>query len=78
MKKVLVIEKKSLGEEHPHTLNTRYSLAIVLVEQGRYKEAEDLHEKVLVIQKKSLGEEHPDTLNTRYSLANVLRNQGSI
>ena len=55
MKKVLVIEKKSLGEEHPHTLNTRYSLAIVLVEQGRYKEAEDLHEKSISDTKKEFG-----------------------
>ena len=53
--KVLVIQKKSLGEEHPHTLNTRYSLAIVLRNQGRYKEAEDLYEKSISDRKKEFG-----------------------
>ena len=42
MKKVLVIQKKSLGEEHPDTLGTRNSLANVLAKtrsiqgSGRY------------------------------------------
>jgi hypothetical protein len=54
--------KRSLGEEHPDTPTSMANLASMYRNQGRWKEAEELHAKELKVCKRLLGEEHPDTL----------------
>ncbi|MHC4115610.1 MAG: tetratricopeptide repeat protein [Planctomycetota bacterium] len=63
------ILRRILGEEHPNTLASMGSLAIVYEDQGRYDEAEKLHIKTLEIRRRVLGEEHPNTLASMNNLA---------
>lgn len=51
-------------------------LALVLWEQGRYKEAEIAYWQALDGREKVLGLEYPDTLASINNLAIVLREQG--
>ena len=53
---VLVVQKRVLGEEHPHTLS---NLALSLFNQGMFAEADEMERHVLAEQKRVLGEEHP-------------------
>ena len=52
------------GEEHPHTLSSMASLALMYRDQGRWKEAEDLEVQVSEPRKRVLGEEHPPTMSS--------------
>ncbi|TVY65282.1 Kinesin light chain [Fusarium oxysporum f. sp. cubense] len=60
-----------LGEEHPSTLTSMGNLASTYMNQGRWKEAEELEMSLKV-----LGEEHPDTLTIMVNLAIIWKNQG--
>ena len=60
-----------LDKEHPNTLISMNNLAVVLGRQGRYAEAERMHQQTLQLREKVLGKEHPDTLNSRTGLALV-------
>ncbi|KAK5188427.1 hypothetical protein LTR96_011511 [Exophiala xenobiotica] len=51
-------------------------LAIVLRQQGKYEEAEQMHRQTLDLKKKVLGEEHPSTLDSINNLAAVLQQRG--
>jgi tetratricopeptide (TPR) repeat protein len=68
----------SLGAEHPDTLASRGSLAIVLYGLGRLEEAEAEHRAVLEIMTRVLGAEHPETLASRSNLALALRGLGRL
>ncbi|KAL6240896.1 hypothetical protein RBB50_012155 [Rhinocladiella similis] len=48
----------------------------VLRQQGKYKEAGEMHRQTLTLKKKVLTEEHPSTLNSMNNLALVLQQQG--
>jgi prophage maintenance system killer protein len=48
----------------------------VLDSQGKYKEAEAMHQQTLQLKEKVLGKEHPSMLNSMNNLANVLYSQG--
>ena len=61
-----------LGAEHPDTLTSKNSLAAVLQDRGKYKEAEQLHQETLAGRQKMLGAEHSDTLTSKNDLANLL------
>ena len=73
---VLGHRERVLGSEHPHTLASIGSLALVLSDQGKYEEAEAMHQEALRDQEKVLGPEHPDTLASISSLGLVLSHQG--
>lgn len=53
---MLVEIEKVFGQEHPYTLHTMSSLANVLSDQGKYKEAEDLHRRILKLKEKFFGQ----------------------
>jgi tetratricopeptide (TPR) repeat protein len=59
--KALVIQKKTVGEDHPDTVNSYNNLGGAYYEKGQYDKAIEYYEKALAIQKEVLGEEHPDT-----------------
>jgi serine/threonine protein kinase/tetratricopeptide (TPR) repeat protein len=72
------IHREQLGEEHPNTLRSMHSLALLYHRQGRWGEAEPLYVKVLQIQRRVLGEEDPDTLTSMDDLAFLYGEQGRL
>jgi tetratricopeptide (TPR) repeat protein len=48
----------------------------VLLNQGKYEEAEAMNRRALDGREKVLGEEHPDTLKSFNNLASALQRQG--
>ena len=66
-----------LGKEHPSiVLMSMNNLAIVLSDQGKYEQAEEMHRQALGLSETVLGKEHPDTLTSMNNLATMLRDQG--
>jgi Tetratricopeptide repeat len=51
-------------------------LVVVLSSQGKYIEAEQMHQQTLELRQKVLGLEHPDTLTSMSHLGAVLSMQG--
>ncbi len=74
--KALELRRVGRGEEHPSTLASMNSLAILHEVQGRYDEAEPLVVKALEVRRRVLGEEHPNTLASMGNLATLYENQG--
>ena len=52
------------------------NLALVLSDQGKYEQAEEMHRQVLGLMETVLGNEYPDTLTSMGNLAEVLSHQG--
>jgi non-specific serine/threonine protein kinase/serine/threonine-protein kinase len=61
--KVIEVQRRTLGEEHPDTLLSMNSLGVLYRDQRKFAQAEPLSTKVLELQRRLLGEEHPETLN---------------
>ena len=74
--KVLAIDRKVLGEEHPDTAQSYNNVAYNLNAQGKHREAEEGYRKALAIRRKVLGEEHPDTASSYNNVAANLNAQG--
>ncbi len=58
IKRVLVIDEKSLGAEHPNIAASLANLADNYIAQKKYSEAEPLYKKALAIWEKRLGPNH--------------------
>jgi hypothetical protein len=52
------------------------NLTLVLGDQGKYTQAEEMHREVLRLRETVLGKEHPNTLTSMSNLANMLKDQG--
>jgi hypothetical protein len=52
------------------------NMALVLRNQGKYEEVEEVHRQSLGLRETVLGKEHPSTLASMNNMALVLRNQG--
>jgi tetratricopeptide (TPR) repeat protein len=72
----LEAREEVLGREHPSTLTSMSSLALVLDSQGKYEEAEAMNRQTLVRYEKVLGPKHPHTLTSISNLALMLNRQG--
>ncbi|CUS13685.1 unnamed protein product, partial [Tuber aestivum] len=68
--------RKILGPDHPDTLMSANSLAVVLRNRGKHDESEAMHRHTMERRKKILGPDHPDTLMSANNLAIVLQDQG--
>ena len=66
---VLAALQRKLGADHPDTLATAGNLALILLDQGKYAEAEKMQREVLAAQERHLGADHPYTLATAGNLA---------
>jgi DNA-binding SARP family transcriptional activator len=66
---LLPAAKRTLGAEHPDTLNGHHNLARWSGYTGDITRARDLYAELLTIRERVLGTEHPDTLTTRHNLA---------
>ncbi|KAF8245505.1 hypothetical protein K440DRAFT_555694, partial [Wilcoxina mikolae CBS 423.85] len=69
--RALAGDEKSLGKDHPTTLNTVDNIASVYSSQGDYSRALNWCERALAGKEKSLGKDHPSTLTTVYNMALV-------
>jgi serine/threonine protein kinase/tetratricopeptide (TPR) repeat protein len=72
----LALRERELGPDAPRTLDTRKSLAVMLVEAGRADEAVPLLEQVAREFTRTLGPDDPYTLNTLTSLAKAYQETG--
>ncbi len=74
-KKFLAALKKAegFGTQDPRLATSLNNLAELYREQGKYAEAEPLHQRALAIREKALGPEHPDVATSLETYANFLR-----
>lgn len=72
----LALAEAARGPEHPETLTSLNSLAVLYVAQGRHEEAEPLYDRALAGRERVLGREHRDTLETVNNLAVLYAIQG--
>eukprot|EP00434_Breviolum_minutum_P021831 symbB.v1.2.019267.t1/scaffold1509.1/size114668/2 len=56
--------------------DSKFRMAIVLHEKGKWQEAEKMNGEVLEVRSRVLGEDHPTTLSCKNNLANVFQDQG--
>jgi len=74
--RALELRKRSLGRDHPDTLGTMNSLAVLYWVEGRYDEAEPLFVATIEASRKVLGNDHPSTLASMHNLATLYNNRG--
>jgi len=75
---VLARMEKTLGTEHPTTLQARNNYAVLLEESGEFEEAEKLHKAVFDRLVVSLGADHADALSSKFNLAVLKLKQGKL
>lgn len=68
--------KKTLGNEHEATWDSKSMAGQALLEQGKYQEAEELFVELVELQKQKLGPTHSITLNNTEDLALTYTHQG--
>ncbi len=73
---MLGARRRVLGEEYPATLASAGNLAMFLVHQEKYADAERIEREVLGVSRRVLGVEHPATLASEGNLAAWLSHQG--
>ena len=77
-RKVLALEQRLCGAEHPSTLSTAHNVALCLRYQRKFEEAIKLHKSTLRSRRRVLGMEHRDTLGTKSDLATALERNGQL
>jgi tetratricopeptide (TPR) repeat protein len=68
--------ERTLGPDHPDTLNARDSLAASYQTAGLIADAIPLFERTLVDRERTLGPDHPDTLTSQNKLAAAYQDAG--
>ena len=76
LRRLLEINERTHGAEHPDTIKTLTRLAYCCGELGRYNEAEPLYRRSLEASERTLGKDNKDTLNVLHDLADCYRLQG--
>jgi tetratricopeptide (TPR) repeat protein len=74
--RALDLRRRSLGAEHPDTLDSMTSLAELYSYEGKYAAAEPLLTRLVNLRRRLNGEEHPSTLTGIWYLADLYRLQG--
>ena len=62
--RALEASERVLGAEHPDTLASVNGLALLLLDMGRFDEAEPLRRRSMEGMRKTLGQIHPSTANS--------------
>ncbi len=75
---VLTVRRRTLGDEHPHTLISITNMGQLLHDQGKVGEAEPLFCEVLTGSRRTLGDEHRHTLISITNMALLLQDQGKL
>eukprot|EP00729_Bicosta_minor_P032735 gene32735-biopygen8706 len=78
LRKVLTLDQRLYGAEHPNTLGTAKNVAACLYRQRKFQEAIKLYKSTLRSQRRVLGMEHRDTLGTKSYLATALQANGQL
>ncbi len=73
---VALKEAENFGEQDPRLATSLNNLAGLYSAQGKYAEAEPLHQRALAIMEKALGPEHPNVASSLNNLAELYRLQG--
>jgi len=73
---VLDGREKTLGKDHPSTLDTVHNMALMFDKQGEHGKALEWYQCVLDGCEKTLGNDHSSTLGTVHNMALVFDNQG--
>jgi hypothetical protein len=73
---VVVIVNQLNLRSNPSTLTSINYLALVLSDQDKYGQAEEIHRQELRLTETVLGKEHPSTLTSMDNLALVLKGRG--
>jgi len=76
LERALHLQERILGESNPATLRSKASLAILLLREGKYKEAEKFSGETVKADRRVLGREHIDTLNAELNLATLYYHAG--
>lgn len=76
LREVAAVRRRTLGPDHPRTLDTRHSIARRLLQQRNYADALREFRDVLEARLRLLGPEDPETLGVRHSIARTLAAQG--
>jgi tetratricopeptide (TPR) repeat protein len=71
-------KEKTLGKDHPSTLDTVNNMALVFSNQGEYGKALEWYQRALDGKEKTLGKDHPSTLQTVHNMALVFSTKGSM
>jgi tetratricopeptide (TPR) repeat protein len=74
---VLQVRLRTLGADHPGTIDTRHSIARRISERGEYGNAETEFRDVLVAMRGVLGPEHPKTLGVQHNIASIVSFRGN-
>lgn len=78
LSKTYALQCKVLGEEHPDTLTTMDTLAILYTHHCNPEKSLEMCEKAYEIRCRISGEEHPDTLGVLHNMAIYHNNFGSL
>jgi hypothetical protein len=76
MDRALAWRRRHLGADHPDTLQSLDSLAVLYRSRGWYDQAEPLCKEALAGRRRQLGADHPDTLRSLNNLAALYRSWG--
>ncbi|KAA8903433.1 hypothetical protein FN846DRAFT_813895 [Sphaerosporella brunnea] len=68
--------EKTLGKDHPSTLDTVHNMACVFASKGEYGKVLEWYQRALDGREKTLGNDHPSTLATVHNMASVFNDQG--
>ena len=68
--------ERTLGPDHPDTMNARNNLAVAYHATGRTAQAIPLVQQTLAARERLLGADHPSTLASRNNLASAYRATG--
>ena len=73
---VLQVRLRTLGADHPDTINTRFDIARRLAERADYDHAEIEYRDVMEARRRILGPEHPGTLHVQHNIASLVSFRG--
>jgi non-specific serine/threonine protein kinase/serine/threonine-protein kinase len=76
VERALQLRRQALGEHHPETLESMFTLAAIRSEVGNLAPAEQLFTAVYQARRSSLGDDSPDTLKTAGKLGQVFMQEG--
>jgi len=72
------MQRRLLGDKHPHIAIGLNNLALVLHLKGDLEGANSTYRQALAMQRELLGEVHPDVASTLYDLASVMEDSGDL
>ena len=74
--RAMELRQRLLGHDHPDTLRSETSMALLYQRQGRHVSEQTMHQDVLERRRRVLGEDHPDTLWSMHNVAASMMQQG--